>query len=123
MNWETLVVALLGGGLVQGIASLASYYVRRKEIKVTDDAGVRDSLQKQVDGLMKERTQLIAEIDKLSDRCGDIEKENRELSRQNRELNEEITKLRKESFDKECEMTCKIDTLKQEVEKLKNASC
>ncbi len=121
MNWETLLVAFLGGGLVQGIASLAGYYAKRKEITVTDDAGVRDSLQKQVDSLMKERTGLVAEIDKLSDRCGDIEKENRELSRQNRELNDEITKLRKDSFDKERAMQGEIDTLKHEVAELKNA--
>jgi chromosome segregation ATPase len=121
MNWETVLIALLGGGLVQGLASLANYLAKKREIVVTDDASVRDSLQKQVDGLMTERKNLVDEVSSIASRCGDIEKENRELSRSNRELNEQILKLERAAFEKERTMQLEIDRLGKEVEALKDA--
>ena len=120
MNWWTVAAALIGGGLVQLIANLVNYLIKKREITVTDDASVRDSLQMQASDLMDERKGLVAEIDKLAQRCGDIEKENRELSRQNREMNEQMLNFKQEAFEKERAMQEEIDRLKREVEALKS---
>lgn len=118
MNWMTIAAALVGGGIVQLIAALVGYYTKKKELDVQDDGSVRESLQKQVAGYQTERTGLVLEIDKLAERCGTIEANNRALSKENREQNEQIINMQKAHYEVEHRMQEEIDTLKKQVEEL-----
>lgn len=121
MNWWTVVGALVGGGIVQLIAALVSYYAKKNELTVTDDAGLRQSLQQQVTTLMSERQQLVKEIREVAVRCSEIEKENRDLSTTNRDLNEKMLKDQNVYYEKEHKMRIELDELTGKVKDLTTA--
>jgi len=121
MNWWTVVGALVGGGIVQLIAALVGYYAKKNELTVTDDAGLRQSLQQQVTTLMSERQQLVKEIREVADRCSEIEKENRGLSTTNRELNEKMLKDQNTYYESEHKLRVEVDGLTIKVKELTTA--
>ena len=120
----------MGGGLVQLIAIIVGYYTKKKELIITDDAGLRQSLQQQVTTLMEERKTLVGEVRVVSDKCTEIETSNRALSQTNRELNAQMLKIQNDAFQSERTMRIEIDDLttkvrdltaaKEELEHLRN---
>lgn len=121
MNWWTIIGALLGGGLIQLIATIVGYYAKKHELTVTDDAGLRQSLQQQVTTLMEERKTLVGEIHEISDRCSEIEKQNRELGIVNRDLNAQMLKDQNTYYENERKMRIQLDELDTKVKELTTA--
>jgi chromosome segregation ATPase len=121
VNWWTVVGALVGGGIVQLIAALVGYYAKKNELTVTDDAGLRQSLQQQVTTLMEERKTLVGEVQAVAKRCSDIESESRTLSATNRELNAQMLKDQNEYYKTEHTLRVKVETLEGKVTELTTA--
>ena len=121
MNWWTIAGALIGGGIVQLIAAIVGYYAKKNELTVTDDAGLRQSLQQQVTTLREERKTLVGEVQAVAKRCSDIEGESRALSATNRDLNEKMLKDQTIYYEKEHKMRLELDELTGKVKELVTA--
>lgn len=85
-----IAVALISAA-VTIITLIANKQMKNRELTVDDGTGIRKSLQEQVQCLMNERTQLVAEIENLKKQIKRAEDEIRLL-------NDQILALKKQLF-------------------------
>lgn len=103
--WQALLIAFVGGGATAIISAIVNYISKSKQTEILGEKSLRSDL-------MQERIQLKKELEALTARCDNIEKENHDLKQQ-------MLVMEQLHFQEKMAMQQQIDTLTSEVSDLR----